>query len=226
MAVSPNRSAGLDPTIARGIGTDYSQVQTIEPWGGATLNNIMKDIFVVKYFPAEGDAPRFFCFALPPAVDQTGGGRGQNGIPEIKPGIVTNTTMKYKNFIVPGATPVVQAIGVQNTTYQFVGALIGSEEIKLSAVRTTPPEINATEEQNAHKAAQLFDRNIVQQAKIVDILIITDITYKYRGVVVNFKFHSVRAERVYYTIDLLATDYPKRTDNQNPVGSNNPGGTT
>lgn len=222
-AISPNRSAGLDPTIARGIGSNSGQLQTVAPWGGASLNNVMKDIFTVKYLRKEGD-PRFFCFALPPAVDQTGNGRGQNGIPEIKPGIVTNTTMKYKNFIVPGATPVVQAIGVQNTTYQFVGALIGSEEIRISPGRSTAPEINATQDDNADKAARLFDRNIVQQAKIVDIKVITDIVYTYRGVIVNFKFHSVRAERVYYVFDLLAVDYPKRTDNDDPVSNENPTG--
>jgi hypothetical protein len=199
-----------------------SQVVTIlnkeqmTPLDDKTLNQSRENVFVIKYIDNETEKDNYFNFALLPAIEATSN-RGQNGVPEVKPGVVTMTNMKYKNFLVPGSTPVIQTIGVQSTMHQFVGAFIGSENIAVLAKRASlnhvyrldgmaNPPYNDTD--NAFMKAKLFDRKVVQSGRPITMTLTSDVSYTYEGVVVGFKFYTVRADRAYYTLDVLTTVYP------------------
>lgn len=177
-----------------------------------------KSYFTVSYFEDGTGKSKVFHFAMLPAIEaqlqfSSGGSlKGQGSVPEVKPGILTNTTVKYKNFLVPGGSPVVQTIGIQQTTHQLVGAFIGSEAFKDKGGAYTKDlnpiyRIDNGKLGSAPHLAKEFDEKVVQSGRPVNIEIQSDVKYFYEGVIVSFKFYAVRQDRAYYVLDLLATRY-------------------
>lgn len=210
MATRPNRSAGATKQV--------------------NLNNLPK--IDVEYKELEDSSNYYFkvtelvegakswYFAMPPAVEAAlqyspnAPVKGQFGVPEVKPGLLNNTTLKFKNFIVPGGLPVVQGIGVQSSTFQLVGVIIGSDGFSsnpsLNPIYKMDNTNGYTDTKNAARAAIEFDEQIAQKMNVVSVEIRTDVTYKFKGVILNFKYYQRRANSTYYVIDFLATEYGKR----------------
>lgn len=213
MATRPNRAAGVTlPSAIKEIGVRATNETHTPSKGRGTFK-------ISKLSGGTGRQPvTTWHFALPPAVEaalQFSPGasvKGSMTVPEAKPGMLTNSSMKYKNFLIPGGTPVIQAIGIQASTIQLVGTFIGTEG------NTAVPSLNPiypidqntlgySEENNSASKAVKFDREIVQAMQRVYVEIQTDVTYKYEGVIMNFKYYMRNATRTYYVMDLLATTY-------------------
>lgn len=214
MGTRPNKSAGTVPKEPPKPLLSYSQLNTL---------NGAKKYFRIK---AVGDNSQVvWNFALLPAVEaalQYGPNASTKGsitVPEVKAGMMHSTAIKYKNFIVPGGSPVVQGIGIQATTRQFVGLFIGTEGTtsfpSLNPIYRTDnkkgdyTETNTgySDNNNAVTAAEKFDKEIVQAMKPVIIEIKSDTSISYECVIVNFKYYIRSANRVYYVIDTLSTKY-------------------
>jgi hypothetical protein len=213
MATVNNPNSGENDTFK----LIYSERTQYPPFEDKTYNAGSLQVFTITFIDSEDNTSKYFNFALLPAIETTAN-RGQGGVPEVKPGIVTMTSMKYKNFLIPGATPVIQSIGVQSTVHQFVGAFIGSENISNMATRATmdfvyplvatdPPWTNI---ENSFNKAKMFDHKVVQSGRPITMEMRSDVDYVYEGVIVGFKFYAVRADRAYYTMDLLGTNYPRQ----------------
>jgi hypothetical protein len=199
------------PEILSQVTSNYIRIED------KTYNRGEIQVFTISFIDGETDTNKFFNFALLPAIETTAN-RGQGGVPEVKPGLVTMTSMRYKNFIIPGSTPVIQSIGVQSTVHQFVGAFVGSENIDDTAIRATmdfvyplvgqePPWTNV---ENSFNKANLFDKKVVQSGRPITMTLRSDIDYVYEGVIVGFKFYAIRADRAYYTLDLMGTVYHRQ----------------
>lgn len=200
-----------------GIGVGYDKYERRE--SGQAWDYNRKSVEIQKFYLKYGDN-KYFNFALLPAIESTLN-KGAAGVPEVKPGLVSLTSVKYKTFLVPGCKPIVQAIGVQSTIYQITGAFIGTEQFDLSTAPSKPassktiyrmPNSGAElqydrKDNNAINIAKRFDKDIVQKTKPVTLYINSDGDYSYEGVIVNFKVYGVRGDRAYYAMDLLSTSY-------------------
>ncbi len=212
MGTRANRSAGVSSKKAEPPVLKYSE-----------LNNLGSDKKSFRITTKETPAVTWN-FALLPSVEaalQYGPNTSVKGaitVPEVKPGILNNTTAKYKNSLVPGGAPVIQGVGIQATTRQIVGLFIGTEG------SNNYPSLNPiyrvegqsgyketstgyTQDNNAIAKALEFDRDIVQKMKVVNIVINSDVNFEFECVIVNFKYYLRSANRVYYVMDVLSTKY-------------------
>lgn len=218
MIVEPTPTAGVLKDYGLSPLNVYDTIKGRDQIYDKTKNFSTEEMFTITFINNETKKKEYFNFALLPAIE-TNASKGQGGVPEVKPGVITMTNMKYKNFIIPGATPVVQSIGVQNTVHQFVGAFIGSETITAQPQRPSLSHIYRTgdytqetapwtTQESSFNKAKRFDHYVVQSCRPITLKMVSDITYTYEGVVTSFKFYTVRADRAYYIIDVLATVYP------------------
>lgn len=214
MPTKPNRSVGIQLPASLANPLAKSSEVTHKPNEG-------KGTFKISRLKAGTglNAETTWHFAMPPAVEAAlqfspnASVKGSITVPEVKPGLLNNSTMKYKNFLIPGGKPAVQAIGIQATTMQLTGTFIGTEG------NSGKPSLNPIyengsgghpgydQDNNAASKAVKFDREIVQAMQRVHIEIHTDVIYKFTGVILNFKYYMRKANRTYYVIDLLATSY-------------------
>lgn len=205
-----------------------------------TKNDVLggkNDEFRIEYQNTQGSS-RWFTFTLLPAIDITGRGGignvnvGSMGmIPEVKPGIVIRTTMKQKNIVIPGGTPVVQTIGVDNTIMQLVGSFVGTELDTGSGSAKKQGDLSTlyygydsdAQQQPSTDKAEIFRNEVVYSGRPVTVVLQTEhkaprfskdnrpevvrVRLKHRGVVIGFKYYAQRVNRTYYTLDLLLTDY-------------------
>lgn len=163
-------------------------------------------------------------FALLPSIEASlqfspsGSLKGNISTPEAKPGIMSNTELKFKSFLVPGGKPAIQGIGIQGNTFQLTGLFIGGEGINTNpdlkgAYRTniTGSYENGnkgyTSSENAEQASKDFEDKIVMAMTPVTVEIVNDITYKFQGVITNYKRYVRAANKVYYVLNFLTTDY-------------------
>lgn len=214
MGTAPNRSSGVSKGKSSPPAIKYTD-----------LNNLDNSKKSFKITTKEEDAVTWY-FALLPSVEaalQYGPNTSVKGtitVPEVKPGILSTTTAKFKNSLVPGGAPVIQGVGIQATTRQLVGLFIGTEGYENypslnSIYRINKQDVEGYKEvkpgydqnNNAVKKALEFDEKIVQKMKAVDIQIISDVTFNFECVIVNFKYYLRSANRVYYVMDVLSTKY-------------------
>ena len=217
MVSRPNSSAGVTAPSKTKPALKYTE-----------LNHIGDDkkYFKVKF--KDGDTTQVWSFALLPSVEAAlqygpnGNMKGNVTTPEVKPGLLNSTTAKYKNSLVPGGTPIIQGVGIQATTRQIIGLFIGTETLNESD--TAYPSLNTiyrvdsvgdykedglpySKFTNAVSKAVDFDKKVVQQMKVVEIDINSDVPFKDECVIVNFKYYLRSGNRVYYVMDLLSTKY-------------------
>ena len=210
MATKGSRSAGLYNLKNKApIVTKYSDLRKID--GGTKTFTITSSAGVWN-------------FALLPAIEASlqfspsGSLKGNISTPEAKPGIMSNTELKFKSFLIPGGTPAIQGIGVQGNTFQLVGLFIGGEGIDKDpslkgAYRTdvTGSFENGNKgynsSENAERASLAFDKEIVMTMAPVIVEIKNDITYTFKGVITNYKRYVRAANKVYYVLNFLTTDY-------------------
>ena len=230
----------IDP-YPYGIVQVYAPTPVKSPTGKLSISTSeipkASDSFIIRYKNSEG-IEGAFVMALLPAIETnlqyspSGSMKGQTGVPEVKPGIPSMTTMKYKNILVPGGTPILQTIGVQGVTHTLIGAFIGSEgkgnsylpeELIFSTKGSLDPIYNLNSSYtnplpnssslisntvNAYQSAKFFDKTVVRSGyPIIATVISGGITYTYEGVVLDFKFYAVRDNRAYYVIDILTSNY-------------------
>lgn len=223
MATPPNRAAGL-------TSKDFNDAQAEIKLAKLKTNynqrkdDIQNNSFKISYGTAEKG--KVWYFALPPAIESAlqyspnSSLKGSIAVPEVKPGLLNISTMKYKNFIVPGGTPAVQGIGVQSTTFQLVGMIIGTEGVNSKpsvqglygkkAVPEATDSLGVNSNNNAATAAVEFDMEMAQKMREVTVEIKADVLYTFTGVILNFKYYMRRSNCTYYIIDFLATNYKKR----------------
>jgi hypothetical protein len=153
-------------------------------------------------------------FALLPAIDNNmqfspnSNLKGAMQVPEVKPGILNNSTMKYKSQIIPGGSPAIQAIGIQSTQYQLVGLFIGTEgRTRNSTTLNTDDKNGSGAYPDAVNKADRFRKEYVENMSEVYIEVSADTLYSYKGVITNFKYYQRRDDRVYFVIDILGTQY-------------------
>lgn len=219
MATPPNRNAGVNITGKSTPVIKYSQLNDINGGG----ENSKKHFRITTI----GKAPYTWNFALLPSVEaalQYGPNTSVKGtitVPEVKPGILNSTAIKYKNSLVPGGAPVIQGVGIQATTRQLVGLFIGSEGLGENKYPSLNPIYRLDNNQSDYKETGLgysqtnnavskaieFDTVIVQGMKPVKVEIKSDITFTFECVIVNFKYYVRSANRVYYVMDVLSTKY-------------------
>lgn len=212
MVTAANKSAGVNITGKSTPAVRYSQ-----------LNNINGEKKHFKITTVDGK--KTWNFALLPSVEaalQYGPNTSVKGaitVPEVKPGILNNTAVKYKNFLVPGGSPVIQGVGIQATTRQIVGLFIGTEgssdypslnpiyRLDNAAGDYKETGVGYGQTANAITRALEFDEQIVQEMKAVNVEIKSDVTFSFECVIVNFKYYVRSANRVYYVLDMLSTKY-------------------
>lgn len=208
---------GLSISSNKGIGVGYDKYDRRE--SGEAWDHNRRGAGFQRFYIKYGNN-KYFNFALLPAIESNLS-RGVGGVPEVKPGLVSLTSVKYKTFLVPGCKPIVQAIGVQSTIYQITGAFVGTEQFNLGSAPGRPASSKTLyrmpgsgaelqynrKENNAINIAKRFDKEIVQRTKPVTLYIFSDGDYVYTGMIVNFKVYGVRGDRAYYAMDLLSTSY-------------------
>jgi hypothetical protein len=153
-------------------------------------------------------------FALLPAVDNNmqfspnSNLKGAMQVPEVKPGVLNNSTMKFKSQIVPGGSPAIQAIGIQSTQFQLIGVFIGTEGRTKNATSTDSDSLDWTKSYpDAVNKADRFRKEYVENMSEVYIEVSSDTLYTYKGVITNFKYYQRRDDRVYFVLDILGTQY-------------------
>lgn len=219
----PNKSTGaasrvITPAI---VGNDLVN---------ANARRNKKDSFTVDYYVGEkeGQANYLkFTFALLPAIDNivnysaSGPFRGNESVPEVKPGIPIRTAMKHRNTVIPGGTNVIQTIGIDSKYIVLVGAFVGTEK------STSGDSVGATfydtiyqragnpkgplPEYSSYKQAKFFNDEVVEKGAPVNITIQTegqktDDSIKVTGVIVDFKIQAVREAKTYYAMTILYTN--------------------
>jgi hypothetical protein len=214
MGTRANRSAGVSNNKATPPVLKYTELNNLNNASG-------KKSFKIT---TKETTPVTWNFALLPSVEaalQYGPNTSVKGaitVPEVKPGILNNTTAKYKNSLVPGGAPVIQGVGIQATTRQLVGLFIGTEGTGNSFPSLNPiyrvnektykeTSTGVTQNDNAIAKARKFDTDIVQKMKVVTITINSDVNFEFECVIVNFKYYLRSANRVYYVMDVLSTKY-------------------
>jgi hypothetical protein len=186
------------------------------------------DKFSVKYRDLSGKTKTFW-FDLLPAMENRGGSKfGNIEVPEVKPGILHRIDTKHKNIVVPGCTPVVQTIGINNSMLNLIGAMTGEENIDkgrdgaslskndvLMGAYTEPFDKDVS----ANNQAKLFMDEVVLPGTEVTVTVqASNIGASgtkaenperiiYTGVIISYKFYAVRKNKAFYTIDLLITKY-------------------
>jgi hypothetical protein len=177
-----------------------------------------KDIFTVEFTDLKGKKGTFH-FDLLPAIENRGGGNTRSGdVPEAKAGILRMLETRHKNIVVPGATPVVQSIGIKSALVNLVGCFTGEEGN--SATSKTKRDVLILENgdqtptsENAYVKATAFHNEVVLPMTPVTVTVQASkgsdgvIKMVYTGVIIKFKDFAVRSNRNYYTIDLLVTSY-------------------
>jgi hypothetical protein len=145
------------------------------------------DVFYRIIYEEKEGLFRSYNFVLLPARETK---LGSWNVPEVRAGLPLTATMKHKIMTVPGAGPIVQTIGIAGTTFNLIGALIGTEYLSdmyaigpsasggtpLSAVKTQP----ATAE-----IFRKFDLQKAAMARVEDML--TKLVYPGRSVTVEVK---------------------------------------
>lgn len=188
-------------------------------------SSALKDSFTITYKDAYGQDKRWN-FALLPAIENTlRPNNSTAGVPEVKPGILVRTGMNFKRFLIPGGPPVFQALGIEETFYQLVGAFIGAETN--NGQEANPQAVyNINTSLNAYDSAMLFDKEVVQTAREVHLSILagsgkrgfpiidTPIQINVYGIVQNIRYFGVRHDRTYYAIDFRVTRYPNTPTNR------------
>ncbi len=190
----------------------------------------LQDKFFIKYKDRKDGSAKTFWFDLLPAMENRGGSKfGNIEVPEVKPGILQRIDTKHKNIVVPGCTPVVQTIGINNAMLNLVGAMTGEEIIGASANSAQSKSANDVllgsyqepfdKETSANKKAKQFMDEVVLPGTEVDVFITASNTgasgtvqespelIKYTGVIISYKFYGIRKNKAFFTIDLLVTKY-------------------
>lgn len=193
----------------------------------------LKDKFMISYKDLAGTKKEYY-FDLLPAIENRGSRFGNADVPEVKPGILQRIDTKHKNILIPGSTPVVQTIGINNTMLNLVGCFTGEEKINIDPASNragllennvlygSPGELT-NKNVSSNKNAKQFMDDVVLPGTAVDLEINStnfggelngsnsEENIKYTGVIISFKFYSMRQNRTYYTIDMLVTRYNTRT---------------
>ena len=213
--------------------TDYNPTIAGDDLIKANARRSKKDSFTVKYYVGEknGKADYLtFNFALLPAIDNivnysaSGPFRGNESVPEVKPGIPIRIAMKHRNTVIPGGTNVVQTIGIDSKYIVLVGAFVGTEKSTSEAsvgstyYDTIYQRAGNLKEQlpqyNSYKQAMLFNKEVVEKGAPVNIIVqtegqVADDSIKVTGVIVDFKIQAVREAKTYYAMTVLYTDQAK-----------------
>lgn len=224
--------------------TDYNPTIAGDDLIKANARRSKKDSFTVKYYVGEknGKADYLtFNFALLPAIDNivnysaSGPFRGNESVPEVKPGIPIRIAMKHRNTVIPGGTNVVQTIGIDSKYIVLVGAFVGTEKSTSEAsvgstyYDTIYQRAGNPKEQlpqyNSYKQAMLFNKEVVEKGAPVNIIVqtegqVADDSIKVTGVIVDFKIQAVREAKTYYAMTVLYTDQAKA--NKGKVAESNP----
>lgn len=177
-----------------------------------------KDIFTVEFKDLNGKKGTFH-FDLLPAIENRGGGNIRAGdVPEVKPGILRMLETRHKNIVVPGATPVVQSIGIKSALVNLVGCFTGVEGKSAEVKYRNDPLLakygdKSDPPTNAYEKATAFHNEVVLPMTQVKVTVQASVGSNgvmkmvYEGVIIKFKDYAVRSNRNYYTIDLLVTSY-------------------
>lgn len=190
------------------------------------------DKFYILYKDRRSGTPKRFTFDLLPAMENRGGSKfGNIEVPEVKPGILQRIDTKHKNIVIPGSTPVVQTIGINNAMLNLIGAMTGEEVIgqgksadekSSSDVLLSSYEITDQFDKHvsANKQAKQFMDEVVLPGTEVEVYVSSSNNgasaptakegpeeIKYTGVIISYKFYGVRKNKAFYTIDLLVTKY-------------------
>jgi hypothetical protein len=245
-SAKPNKSTGVSSKAK----TYYNPAITGEELIKINARRNKKDAFTVNYYVGEKDGKEVrstFIFALLPAIDHilnysaSGPFRGNESVPEVKPGIPIRTAMKHRNTVIPGGTNVVQTIGIDSKYIVLVGAFVGTEKSTSEAPAgstfydTIYQRIGNPKEQlpdyNSYKQAMLFNKEVVEKGAPVNITIQTegqkaDESIKVTGVIVDFKLQAVRESKTYYAMTVLYTDQKSQSAESITATSQKPQSTT
>lgn len=187
------------------------------------------DVFYIKYQTYSKDSKnliKYFNFSLPPAIETTqqysapGSFRGSSSVPDVKPGIPIRTTVKHRIIPFPGSPPVIQTIGVESSYITLVGAFIGNESISDKPILSpTTKSLDPiyfepnSKNKSSYTQAKLFDEEVVQPGRNIRTVIKTAVsnkktsTIEFAGSVNDFRFHSVRRNKSYYSITITITEF-------------------
>jgi len=196
-----------------------------------------QDYFAIKYYDRYTGKGRFFRFSLLPAIENKISPlvAGQT-VPGVQPGIMINTSMRHRNILIPGSTPVYQAVGLESVEIRLCGLLSGDETV----VNDTPGPINFTDNSlgngvNAYELAQFFREEVVIPGVAVDLDLFASagqvlpsdrdsitpsgaVHIQGKLLIKNFRSMSSRASRDYYCIDAFLINY-KLEKRENPKGT-------
>jgi len=192
-----------------------------------------QDYFGIKYYDKFTGKGRYFRFSLLPAIENKISPLipGQT-VPGVQPGIMINTAMRHRNILIPGSTPVYQAIGLESVEIRLCGLLSGDETV----INDTPGPITFTDNElgnatSGYDLAQFFREEVVIPGVPVDVEIYASAgqvaplqreganpngSIKINGslLIKSFRSMSARASREYYCIDAFLINYKleKRAD--------------
>jgi hypothetical protein len=179
------------------------------------------DKFFIEYINPDGLRNRYF-FAFMPAIQNSLSSPTSQQVPEIKPGLLQRTDMEVKPFVIPGAPPVYQILGHQSTVFQLVGLLVGLETYNIPyGVGGDLNAYNPNVSLNAYQTARLFETEVVQLGKQVDMVIYSSqsmsdapLLIRYKGIIQSFRYFIARSDRVYYSLELVILDSKHHTNSR------------
>jgi hypothetical protein len=208
-STNPNVTASTENGIPSVF--DFSGARTSNE-----VNNALQQAssFDVIYQNVYG-ASETYSFSLLPAIESNlRPSVAGASVPEVKPGILLRTSMNHKKFSVPGAPPVIQTLGVDQTILQIVGLFLGVEGNSFTRDTTNYFSGQNQSPVDAEKAAITFDQEIVQGGRPIQILIAADgatpdgiIQLEFNCLIQNFRYFMTRSDRCYYAIDAIMTEY-------------------
>ncbi len=199
------------------IGSTNSQTSTT----GSLLNKIQDlnkassgEFFII--YKDIDSVERQFGFSLLPAIESSSRQSGAV-VPEVKPGLLYRTSMKVKNFALPGASPAFQMLGVEQSIFQIVGTFIGNEGVTTSKKSTSNLYSMPSKEQlNAHEAAMRFNYEVVQLGRPVTMVINShsslddkELNIRVKCLIQNIRYFFTKSDRTYYSLECVVLDYAK-----------------
>jgi len=126
--------------------------------------------------------------------------------PEVTPGIMIRSDIKFKHFPNPGTDPAIQTLALDKTIIQLVGAFVGDEMQQYEAAAPI----------NAYNTVTYFEEAFIRRGRPVNILLesVNSETDENQKIKINFNvlLHAfrpfvVRHDKAYYLLQGCITDY-------------------
>jgi hypothetical protein len=193
--------------------------QDSQPDIGDAINNINRDeaVFEVHKYK-RGEVESKFYFSLLPAIKTDNisqVGFNMNDTPGAAEGLSMLDKVRYNNKVIPGGHPIVDAIGLESSTVQLVGAFTGWDEISRDGSSGSADEIKVADlssqnlpENHSYSTARVFSNEIVKRAGEVLVRVKDNKLFiKFHAVIIDFQIFTVRHDLTYYKLNCLMTRY-------------------